>query len=261
MKALEQREFEYLISSRRKNPRLVAQTLGKTIFDAGKLIKERKPPHHLGEAIYEGCKSIADYAHDEGIENIVLVDKSARPLWVGIARYWSLAHSESRRPGIHFINPASFRTAIGESGNPYELSRNITKAGIACREELRTVNSPLVSEPAKPLMLADACLHSGRAVYLTKRVLQEAGFSDVRFGVVKTTLPSGGMIEPNIWGSDNALAARCIRSEPGSGLVVNSDTSIFSLPAQDVEAMQKGADVRSAIGDIITQRFFEEATS
>lgn len=258
MKTLEQREYEYLVSSRRKNSRIVAQTLGKTIFDAARLLKERERPYHLGQALYEGCKSISEYAYNEGIDDLMLVDKSARPLWAGIAKYWSLAHPEDKRPGFHFINPASFRVAIQGSRNPNELSKNIAKAGIACREELVASGSTLVSRTDKPLMLVDSCLHSGRAVYLTKRVLGEAGFDDVRFGVVKTTMPSNGIINPDVSGTSGVLAARCIRSEAASVLVVNNENSIYSTVRSEASAMQPGHELRREIREIITQRYLLE---
>lgn len=258
MKTLEQREYEYLVSSRRKNPRIVAQTLGKTIFDAGRLLKGRERPYHLGQALYEGCKSISEYAYSEGVDDLMLVDKSARPLWAGIAKYWSLAHPEDKRPSFHFINPASFRSAIQGSRNPNELSQNIANAGIACREELVSSGSSLASRMDKPLMLVDSCLHSGRAVYLTKRVLGKAGFDDIRFGVVKAAMPSGGIINPDVSGTRSVLAARCIRSDAASVLVLNDENSIYSTVRSEAGAIQLGHELRREIGEIITQRYFDE---
>lgn len=250
-----QGEFEYLISSQRKSPRVVAKTLGKAAIDLGELLKEQKRPYHLGEALYEGCRSISEYAYDEGIRDVVLIDKSARPLWAGIAQYWDLAYPESRRPRFSFINPSLFRSIIKNSQNAEELSWNIAQIGEIYAENLQASKSQIASRMEDPLLLVDTCLHSGRSAYLTKRVLQEAGFGDIRFGVVRTTLPSGGMIAPDVHGTDNILAAHCVRSDISSTLVVDNEHSIYSSARHQPLANAIGRDIRHEIGALIAERY------
>lgn len=259
MKSLEQREFDYLVTSPRKTPKLMAKTLAKVAINTGQLITEGRKPFYMQEAIYEGCKKISEYVHDEGIGHVVLVDKSARPLWKGISTYWKLAYPQEQQPDMHFLNPALFRAYIRDSKTSREMSDGIRSAGVKCKEELEESNSSLAEEVDEPILLADACLHSGRAAYLTKRVLEEADFADIRLGVIKSTLPKGGLISPDIYGTDSAIAARCIRSVPNSGLVVNDEASIYSRAQYTSETIENATSIRREIGSIVAERFLQES--
>src|SRR5690606_10223578 len=121
-------------------------------------------PFDRDKYIYEGCRAMARYCHDNTIGDIALLDKSARPLWVGITGYWRRAYPDQARPRVHFINPALFRAVVSDSQSPTELSARMETAGNMVLEGLADSGSPLATDIDKPILLADACMHSGRSV-------------------------------------------------------------------------------------------------
>lgn len=60
--------------------------------------------------IYEFSKGVTAYLHDEKVPNIILIDRSPRPIWVGIDEYWKQNYKDEQRPNIYFVNPEGFNS-------------------------------------------------------------------------------------------------------------------------------------------------------
>lgn len=256
-----EREYKLLVSQRRKSIGNYTRTAVKALGDVGRLAVERRVPLRKDAYLYEGIKALTDYCVDEGIGDVAFIDKSARPLWVGLDTYWKLAQPDRPRPAIHFINPTLYRNLVETSRSPGELQAILARAGKITLDQMSDAGSPLVDRREDPLLLADACMHSGRAVYLTKRVLAGAGFEDLHVGVVKTTLTKNNPLMPDIYGTDSVVAARCFRVDPEDSLVQNSQNSIYSLPASNSGAGQHGLQARQRIRELITECFVAETLS
>ena len=248
-------DFAVIIEQKRKSASIYSRLAGRAVVDLAGLLAQRQTPFNRDRYVYEGVKSMADYSHDVGIKNIVLIDKSARPLWVGLSKYWQRTYPDGPRPGIHFLNPTLFRNIVGGSESPADLGHRLEQAGRVTLEQLKDSKSPLADKLDEPLLIADACLHSGRSTYLVKRVLENAGFSSVHVSVINTTLSSSSPAAPEVYATDNVVAARCFRPTAESTLVQNDNTSIFSAPIEGTYDRQPGLDVRSHIGELVTSRF------
>lgn len=48
------------------------------------------------------------YLHDQNVPNMIFLDRSPRPLWVGIDEYWKENYNHKPRPSIYFVNPSGF---------------------------------------------------------------------------------------------------------------------------------------------------------
>lgn len=256
-----EKDYQEIVVNKRKNKPLVLRTLGKLTIDTVKLILQREKLFHLEDAMYEGCREIAEYAHKEGIENIILVDKSARPLWVGISQYWEHAFGDKPKPTFHFLNPSFLKSSTESSSDPDNLQQRIQEAAQLYISSLLRSRSKLVQERDSPLLLVDSCLHSGRAVKLTKRMLESADFSDIRIGIVRSTLPKSSGLSLDVLGVKNTLSANCIRSEEGSNLVRNKVSSPFSERVGDRTANSEGVKIRREIRAKISAKFTKHKTT
>jgi hypothetical protein len=55
--------------------------------------------------LYQQCGTVGRYMHDEGISNLVLLDRSARPAHVGIRQYSRMRYPDNPAPKAFFIDP------------------------------------------------------------------------------------------------------------------------------------------------------------
>jgi hypothetical protein len=156
------------------------------------------------------------------------------------------------------MNPTLFRGIVDGSASPAELAARLETAGSTALAQLQESGSPLADGLDRPLLLADACMHSGKAVYLTRRVLETAGFTDLHVGVINTTLAPGSPAMPDVFGTDNVVAARCFRTDPENNLVQNDSSSIYSARVDDPSVLREGIEVRNHIGALVADRFVSE---
>jgi hypothetical protein len=73
-------------------------------------------PGKAAEEYYRLSDELAVYAHDEGVGGIVLVDKSARPAYVGINEVWRARYPNEPRPVVAFMNQFGIEP-VGEMTN------------------------------------------------------------------------------------------------------------------------------------------------
>jgi hypothetical protein len=55
--------------------------------------------------LYDQCKAVGDFLHDNEIPNLVLLDRSARPAHVGIRQYMRMRYPDETLPATYFIDP------------------------------------------------------------------------------------------------------------------------------------------------------------
>lgn len=129
------------------------------------------------EDIFDACKSTADYAYDNDVAAVAFVDRAARPMWVGFKQYWNMVYGDQEAsPDVFFVNPDGF-----EDFNPrLSAKRRAT-------EKVKTEHPKLAEHRDNTVLLADACVHSGRTMRSIKHVLELAGFDDIRLSAVDTS--------------------------------------------------------------------------
>lgn len=252
-----ERDFNLLVEQSRKSFAVYGRLARQSVTDLVDLYRIRELPFQDERYMYEGIRGVSDYCYQQRINNIVLIDKSARPLWAGISQYWDLAYSGNQKPRIQFINPSLFRRTVKNSKTPSDLSAALHEAANELVAQLQSSRSPLLVDRDHPLLLVDSCMHSGKSVYLTKRVMGIAGFSDVRAGVINTTLVPDSEITPEVIATDSILATRCFRPSAEETLVKDAEYSIYSEPigTSNPDIYKRAADLRASIRLLVQNGF------
>lgn len=166
----------------------------------------------------QSCSKITEFVHDNDIPSIILLDRSARPAYIGIKEAWRRKYPDSKQPSIYFINPTGFndadtllqpqRTYYGNElslagllieqdgrgkGNDTGTFLNGLRSREAIGVELGEKYSKLAKNKNQPLLIMDTCVHSGKTLAGVMDTLRNVGFTDIRIGVVTDDLNSSGI--------------------------------------------------------------------
>ena len=127
--------------------------------------------------IYDATKALGDYCVDNHIEAVVLPDRSARAIWIGLDEYLRLAHPSQPRPSFHFLNP----DALVQQKSQYHKVGLPLKAADA--QMHLSHNALLDMESSTPVLIFDTCIHEGEVMRAMRGYLGHLGFQNVRAGV------------------------------------------------------------------------------
>jgi hypothetical protein len=158
------------------------------------------------EDIYQFSKGVSEYLHDEEIPNIILIDRSTRPLWIGIDEYWKQKYKNEPRPNIYFVNPDSFQVVerahedVKKSlfTQPFFTETDLIEAKEQIRENAEKFEEDvknqfeqsykkLETEKNRPLAVFDNCIHSGETFIPLASYLTKSGYQDLRIVVGETS--------------------------------------------------------------------------
>ncbi len=147
--------------------------------------------------IFEFSAAVAEYLVNEKIPNLVIIDRSARPIYVGVLEYLRDKFPEQKRPNIYFMNPKGFKSReelsqseINEILEDCEYKDDALEEPDLIRskedilKEFDEIYGRLLSEKDKPVLIFDTCLHSGDSLAPVKEIFEEKGFADIRIGAV-----------------------------------------------------------------------------
>jgi len=151
---------------------------------------------HKRHDIYEFSKELSIYLQENSIKNIIFLDRSARPAWVGVDEYWNQHHKpDTPKPGFYFVNPDGFvvrdGTLISDMRQVMLLLDQLMATGSLSPEQktkttrevgqrFSEVYPNLIQEKDEPLVVFDTCSHTGGTIKPVIAVLEHLGFSDVR---------------------------------------------------------------------------------
>lgn len=138
------------------------------------------------QELFDYSKAIAEYLRTEEIQNLVIIDRSSRPLYIGVREYLASQYPSEKMPSIYFMNPKGFKTK--EELTPEEIEEIGDISVVRSREdvfrEFQKVYRRLIRDKDQPVLIFDTCIHSGKTLAPVKKVFDDAGFSDVRIGSV-----------------------------------------------------------------------------
>jgi len=149
------------------------------------------------QELFNYSKAIAEYLRTEGIPNLVIIDRSSRPLYVGVREYLRSQYPDEEMPNMYFMNPKGFKAR--EDLTPAEIEEIIDDCAwkddteerphqVRAREdimsEFQDTYKRLMSDKENPVLVFDTCIHSGGSLEPVKKILDASGFSDVRIGSV-----------------------------------------------------------------------------
>lgn len=139
--------------------------------------------------LFKFIKSIGDYVVEHKIENLIFLDKSSRPAYIGVKQYLRDFYPEyADRVKIFFINPRGFKienyfqTPASENASMIWNSREKKLDDIT--ERFEEIYHHLISRRDKPTLIFDTCIHTGSTFDAVEKVFNNVGFSNVDYGTV-----------------------------------------------------------------------------
>lgn len=219
------------------------------------------------------CNNLVEYLHANQISNLALIDRSARPVYIGVRKLWKKKYPEDQAPSIYFFNPTGFVNqseafTLGSSGFPRAIE--ITAVAQQSQDEVGTVfdfleKSPelieqnfesvfkrLMKEKDKPLLVFDNCIHEGKASKPILAALKSWGFSEIKFGVSSNDRNFTDITPDLICLSETPLGI-CYPFHPDK-LVDKQIKSVVSSPTFDQSRRAEAYKVRSEL-----EKIFDEA--
>lgn len=156
--------------------------------------------------IYEFSKELSKYLHDEKAPNVIMIDRSPRPLWVGIDEYWKENYKNEVRPNIYFVNPDGFdslekakqqtgmssssmlldQMMFADTGESLILSKAM-EIDKEIKKQFEQAYNKLEKQKDKPLVVFDNCIHSGMTIVPVISYLNKNGYDDIRIVIGETS--------------------------------------------------------------------------
>ena len=124
--------------------------------------------------------------------------------------------------------------------------------------QLEKVNSLLLDQKDEPVLLFDACLHTGKTVARTKWVFEKLGFQDVHLGVCTAHEATGRKLEADFVHKftdsrePSLLSCKPFGKYPG---VDSQKNNIFTVPTANRETRAKAEVLRHDIRRIVRAGF------
>jgi hypothetical protein len=155
--------------------------------------------------LVETCSALTVFLHDNKVSNLVLVDRSARPAYLGVSHLWRKNYPDEQIPAIYFVNPDSLKSGedlfqSGSSGLPkfiemtfkddeppliqQRIIDQMGKSNDDISTEFSDAYPKLKSNNDQSVLVFDACIHSGDTIKPIKRTLEDIGYKKVLTGVV-----------------------------------------------------------------------------
>lgn len=222
------------------------------------------------EELYNYCASIAEYLRDEHIPNLVIIDRSSRPLYFGVREFWKTTYPDEPTPNIFFMNPKGF-SAVEDltftealqrehkaktTGDRAESWMNI-RTRQAVMDDFREKYSVLLKDKDKPLLVFDSCLHSGKTLLPVVQTLERAGFSDVLVGAVNSH-DFGSQVETDFYITDQLPIRGCYPFDQDR-MIEKTFSSVASVPAPKDELHMRSVRLRKEIRKIMQEYMAEDA--
>ncbi|MBY0111137.1 hypothetical protein K2Y00_04020 [Patescibacteria group bacterium] len=184
--------------------------------------------------LYQTTAWFTEYLHENKAANVIFIDRSARPAWVGVHELWKHRYADEPRPGLFFINPDVFNGPVKKffydsdpekAPKSKKLAKDIGKVLTRVDDEFKRTYAHLLKDPHAPLVLFDTCSHTGRTVYPVVKLLEAQGFTNIK--VVTAGPPDYGVpIEPIKYGP----AVSCVPFGYGNSGVDTGIHSVLSTP-------------------------------
>ncbi len=217
--------------------------------------KERKQ-------LYEYCSYVADYLRHENIPNLVIIDRSSRPLYIGVREYWKAKYGEKGMPNVYFLNPKGFKASedltnedIAEIAidtmfkDDAEESSNQIRSREEIIKEFKETYKKLIADKEKPVLVFDSCIHSGDTLSPVKSVMKKTGFKDVRIGSINPS-DKKSQVKTDFYITPVEPEKGCYPFDRDR-MIEKTFDHVYSKPADDENKREKSIDLRHEISKII----------
>ena len=148
----------------RENKNPISEKTANERTDLTEEQKEQKAEWR--EQIFKITEKLAEYIRDEQIKNLILLDRSARPIAVALKAYWKKSGFEEEQPNIYYIS-----------------EKRQAKVSALFNEKFKE----LTKDRGAKTLLFDVCMHYGSTMRGVFNFFVGQGFSDLRVGVIDNT--------------------------------------------------------------------------
>ena len=265
---------EYVIGNKDKSPGVIEKDEGYRVNDILERIRRiRLTKIKSGAEGYiifndetsrremvEVGRKVCEYVHDRGIQEIIFVDRSARPGYITVVENWKNMYPGEKPPNIYFMNPNGFKSlgdiwdedpelgftealVVAEKDDRPE-SPGLVRSKSEISKDLRKTYPELFSREGKHVLLFDTCVHSGESVKPMIGILTDLGL-DVRLGVVSAKTNASG-IDADLVIFDKTQGGGCHPFDRDR-LVEKTYTSVHSLKSDNEEKRILSRQIRKEI--------------
>ncbi|MFH1089167.1 MAG: hypothetical protein V1716_01960 [Candidatus Uhrbacteria bacterium] len=195
--------------------------------------------------IFEFSSKLADFIHEKNIRNLVIVDRSSRPAYIGINEYWKFRFPSEPPPNIYFINPKGFNVSYW---------RGITEQGII--DEFSSVYKKLSADKDKSVLFFDTCIHSGRTLKPVIDIFKKAGFTNILVSSVKSSDP-GSEVKSDFSVTEEFPEGGCYPFGRDTA-IVKTVSHVFSDRTTDTVDKKDSSEIREEIHRLMKEEIGKE---
>jgi hypothetical protein len=216
------------------------------------------------DEVFMFSKSIAEYLKECEIKDLVIVDRSSRPLYIGVREYWKDVYQNTPMPNIYFLNPKGFKNVDemtyfelnavndhaawkGDRDESYLEAR--TKDEII--DEFESIYPKLVADKDKPILVFDTCIHSGDTLSPLVKTLENMGFTDVRIGSVNPA-EEGSSVQTDFYITHRRPEKGCYPFDRDR-MIEKTFEHVYSQRTQDIQKRRAGNQLREEIKRIMLE--------
>ncbi len=197
-------------------------------------LKQKFKEKRMSAMPYIG-KSISDFCIDNEIENVVFIDRSARPAYKVFKEYRD-KNKDSKRPNIYFISPKMLENT-GVSDDEVNLFK---------KEHSYLANN------RKPTLLFDVCIKDGLTMQNVSELFKQSGFDSVYTMVSAAHKERESVISPDkILFDDHKLGCHLFGAFYNDELgVMRDESSLISKGAYSInrDNLQKNrSDLKNSL--------------
>lgn len=212
------------------------------------------------DELFEFSSQITRYIKSKDIKNVLIVDRSSRPVYIGIIMCWRKFFPNDIMPNINFVNPKGF-ASLDSGRDIYDLnfeawskddraeSHSEAREMSEITTDFQKVYKRLFNQKNDPLFVFDTCIHSGNTLFDVVRILKYHAFSNIIIGSVGPSRYDA-LVKSDFYISDS--------SEMGcypfgrDRMIEKTLTSVLSLPTKNKDKKKDSMDLRKEIRNILT---------
>lgn len=221
------------------------------------------------QELFDFSKKIAEYLREENIPNLVIIDRSARPLYIGIKEYLKTRYPDELKPNMYFMNPNGFKAK--EEVSDYEINSIIRRClnnedlaesaqQVRSKEEIfkefESVYKKLMVDKDEPLMIFDTCIHSGSSLEPIKKAFDQAGFSDIRVGAINPA-QLGAKVKTDFHVTTKRAEKGCYPFDRDR-IIEKTFDHVYSKVTNDQKKREKSIELRREIRNIMKDYLAKE---
>jgi len=227
-----------------------------------------KDPEERKE-VFEYSKAIAEYLRSENIPNLVIIDRSSRPLYIGVREYLKAKYPDEDVANVYFMNPKGFN--VREDLDPEEIddiaidcvlkddleeAPNQIRSRKNVMRDFKETYDRLLADKKKPVLIFDTCIHSGDTLTPVKNIFDKAGFTDARIGSVNPT-EDDAKIKADFYITEDRPEKGCYPFDRDR-MIEKTFDRVYSKPVDDPYKRERSVRLRREIKRIVTEYLIKE---